>query len=387
MNNLKDTMRPYKNYPFNKMLRLKFFFTICKYDKIVNNLHQLYQITTKILTKNGTNKLIGTLYGDILLGGTTIQELEECVKLQKKEGITSIGGYIREAIEASEENKEIGEVIDVHLKSIEALSRHDPENFLAIKISCFCNKDRFKELNKLQKDLITIEEYFHNSSSDVSALKSQLKGINAQKNIENKLNIIKNQVFKNGRTRFTINLYEIINNKETEKLEIIKSLFEDDLNESLINYVHTIDARLNKVIAFASQKKVSILMDAEESYFQNIIDNMIMHYMKIYNKDYSLLLHTIQQYLKQGPRALKEYIEFIRENNLKFGLKMVKGAYLKIETKMALENGYTNPVNDTIEQTQDNYHNSIEVLFQTVKPDEKVCTSFKIIFNKIGNIC
>lgn len=371
MNNLKNTIRPYQNYSLTKMLRLKFFFTLCKYNVIVNNLSKIYDTSAKILTTKGVNNLIGHLYGDILLGGMSVTDLENCVRIQKQEKITCISGFIREGLTVEEEKEVIDDVIDTHIKSIDLMNKYDPENFIAIKISCFCNKDGLKKLNELQRDLILIEDYFHSNSTDLNALKSKLISKEAQKNINDNIEIMREKLFGNSKTKFTINLYEIISNKENEKLAILNKLFGDN-NNYLIDYGRLIDERLHKVINHASTKKVSILMDAEESYFQNIIDNMIMHYMKIYNKDYSLLLHTIQQYLKGGPKALDEFIDFVRGHNLKFGLKMVKGAYLKIETKMALENGYENPVNDNIEQTQDNYHKGVDKLFTILRPDEKV---------------
>jgi hypothetical protein len=370
------TLRPYQNYSFSKMLRLKIFFTICKFEPLVNNLSSVYNYTTKILTKRGTNNLIGLLYGDILLGGMSIQDLEKCVKQQKDEKITCISGFVREALTQSEEGNIIDSTMTTHLESVDLMAKYDSENFIAIKVSCFCNKENLKRLNLLQKDLILIEDYFHENGGDMNALKLSLNSETAKKNLnENTLNQMKNELFNNSRTKFTINLYEIIINKETDKLQILTDLFGESLNAELVEYVKLTDERLSRLFSHAASKKVSILMDAEETYFQNIIDVMVMHYSKVYNRDYCLILHTIQQYLKEGPKALKEFIAYARENNFKMGMKMVKGAYLKIETKMAIEGGYENPINDTIEQTQDNYHNGVDTLFETIKEDEKV--SFK----------
>jgi len=389
MNSLKQatlSMRPYKKYPFNKMLRLKIFFTVCKYNTLVNNLNKIYVNAAKVLTKNLTNNLIGSLYGDILIGGTSLVELEKTLQIQKSEGITCISGYMREGLLPHEESDAIGEIIETHMKSIDLMQKYDVDNAIAIKISCFANIKSLEHLNELQLDLKVIEDFLHESKEKqgnlenldllgITLLKSKLKNENAKNNIDKVINSICVTLFKESATPFTINIYEILNNNtenNKEKLNVLLSLFGNSLSEDLVKYVKVVDERLVKIISHANKIKLSVLIDAEETFVQTIIDNMVMYYIKKYNQEFCLIFHTIQCYLKEGPSKLKDYISFIKGNNLKFGLKLVKGAYLKIETKIANENKTENPINNLIDETHAIYDNAVSSVFEIVKPDDKV---------------
>lgn len=373
MSSLKNTMRPYKHYSFGKMLKLKLFFSICKHKILVDNFFKIYQGTTYLLTSKGTNKLIGFLFGDILLGGTNLSELNKVAKSQADLGLTLINGYIREGLTKSEENETvIKEVVDAHIGKIDIAAKHSKDNFIGLKVSCFCNKESLKELNKIQKDLLIIERHIFEGESSIEKLKPCL--VTSLKNDldESKFNTLKGLV-GTSKTPWTLNIYEFICSNQEEKIQKLLSVFKADLNQKLVDYTKVIDFRLTKVLSHAANKNVSVLMDAEETWFQRIIDAQTMHYFKIYNKSYCNLLHTIQFYLKEGPKELERFIKFIRDHDLKFGLKLVKGAYMKIETVTANYEKRESPVCNSLEDTQNNYHNAVDRVFQIVKPEtEKV---------------
>jgi len=55
-------------------------------------------------------------------------------------------------------------------------------------------------------------------------------------------------------------------------------------------------------------------------------------------------------------------IQLAKRRNLIFGAKLVRGAYIVEETRLAKENGYENPIVDCFDKTTDNYLKSYEAI-------------------------
>jgi len=63
-----------------------------------------------------------------------------------------------------------------------------------------------------------------------------------------------------------------------------------------------------------------------------------------YNKDKVYIIPTIQNYLKRSVERTKYEVEIAKRKNLKFGAKLVRGAYIVEETKLANEHKVDNPI-------------------------------------------
>ena len=154
----------------------------------------------------------------------------------------------------------------------------------------------------------------------------------------------------------------------------MKSLFglkNKEFNE-LKNYAQKLNERLMEVFNHAEKAKCLIMVDAEQSYLRYISDMMVVFYFKIFNKDSCILAQTLQCYLKTQQEDLKKWYEFTQYNNLKFGLKIVRGAYMNEEEKIAKRKGIESNVNSCIEATHSYYNKSIEFLFDHYKQGDKV---------------
>lgn len=76
------------------------------------------------------------------------------------------------------------------------------------------------------------------------------------------------------------------------------------------------------------------MIDAEQSYFQAIIDEITLEAQREFNREECFLLGTIQSYTKQSPMIVHQYIDFARQNRIKCGIKLVRGAYINEETEI-----------------------------------------------------
>jgi hypothetical protein len=142
--------------------------------------------------------------------------------------------------------------------------------------------------------------------------------------------------------------------------------------DNLHKYATILDQRLRNLFNHASHRNCPIMIDAEQTYLQVFIDYLVAYYFRIYNTDSCLLSTTLQCYLKNERQNLKKWRMFCDENNLKFGLKLVRGAYITEESQLAKRNRRESPVCENIECTNENYNESIKFLFNTYKEGDKV---------------
>lgn len=103
-----NQIRPYQHYDFVKLLRMKSFFFMCKYEVLINNMNNLYNSASKLLGRNFVNKFVEVMYCDLLTGGSNFKDLETCINNLEKENIISIIDYCREFLTKEEEKVRLG---------------------------------------------------------------------------------------------------------------------------------------------------------------------------------------------------------------------------------------------------------------------------------------
>ena len=82
-----------------------------------------------------------------------------------------------------------------------------------------------------------------------------------------------------------------------------------------------------------------VMIDAEHSYFQPAIDNIVLNLQRKYNKNgKDRVYNTFQCYLKDSERKVKRYIQRARYEEWEFAAKVV-GAYMVLERERAKRNG------------------------------------------------
>lgn len=172
------------------------------------------------------------------------------------------------------------------------------------------------------------------------------------------------------RTSLGLNLIEIFARNSPSEFENLSKIFNCDLDT--LNYGNIFYTRLLKILSYSSNHHCSVLYDAEQSYIQNILDSSSLYFSLKYNKDFPIIIQTIQCYLKDSPQKIDYFIKFYRENHLKTGLKIVRGAYIVEETKLCTEKGYESLILNTIEETHYNYNEIMRKLVSSYKEGDKV---------------
>jgi proline dehydrogenase len=114
----------------------------------------------------------------------------------------------------------------------------------------------------------------------------------------------------------------------------------------------------DKVFSLAHELNVPLMIDAEESWTQQVVDDMAMLMIEKYNKNAVIAINTYQLYRKDRLDYLKYQFDQAKSKGLHFGAKLVRGAYMEKERKRALERGYESPIFNTKEQTDQAYNDA-----------------------------
>ena len=146
-----------------------------------------------------------------------------------------------------------------------------------------------------------------------------------------------------------------------EKLSEKKDLNENEKIENL-NFRN----RIEKICKTASENKVPLFIDAEESWIQNAIDDIAKEMMKKYNKKEAWIFNTLQLYRNDRVDYLKFLLKDGKEKGYFIGLKLVRGAYYEQEIERAKEKGYPCPVHTIKENTDKDYNTALTICIENI---------------------
>jgi proline dehydrogenase len=102
--------------------------------------------------------------------------------------------------------------------------------------------------------------------------------------------------------------------------------------------------RVERICKKAAEVDRSVMMDAEESWIQPVMDDLMLEMMKKYNKEKAIVYNTYQMYRHDRLNALKEMHAAAVKDDFCLGVKLVRGAYMEKERKRASEMNYVSPI-------------------------------------------
>jgi proline dehydrogenase len=134
-----------------------------------------------------------------------------------------------------------------------------------------------------------------------------------------------------------------------------KTLDSDDENEFL-----RIRNRVHRICSLASEKKVRVFIDAEESWIQQAIDDITDDMMQEFNVNgRAVVFNTIQHYRTDRYDFLIGSHRKARAGGYILGVKLVRGAYMEKERDRALKLGYPSPIHATHADTNADYDRAL----------------------------
>jgi proline dehydrogenase len=138
------------------------------------------------------------------------------------------------------------------------------------------------------------------------------------------------------------------------------------LSQKQKNAYRRIRFRVRAICEHASLKGVRILIDAEESWFQNVIDKLAMDMMAAHNKTIPIVYNTYQLYRHDVLNLLKTHHEEAKEKGFILAAKLVRGAYMEKERERAEEEGYPSPIQATKEDTDRDYDSALKYCAENI---------------------
>ena len=147
-------------------------------------------------------------------------------------------------------------------------------------------------------------------------------------------------------------------------LEKISSNSELDTDEQLA--WEQVKQRVNSICSLASQKNVRLFIDAEETWLQPAIDELVNNMMMLYNKEKVIVYNTTQHYRTDRLDFIKECHSHAKANNYKLGLKLVRGAYMEKERERAEENKIPSPIHVDKHATDVDYDLAVKYCFDNL---------------------
>ncbi|MGF1585203.1 MAG: proline dehydrogenase family protein [Bacteroidales bacterium] len=123
--------------------------------------------------------------------------------------------------------------------------------------------------------------------------------------------------------------------------------------------IEKFENNISRLCQAAYEKGVPVLIDAEESYYQAIVDKVASEMMEKYNKDKAVVFNTLQMYRHDRLKFLNECITISKEKNYHLGIKLVRGAYMDQERERSRKMGYPSPIYPDKESTDKAFNTAL----------------------------
>ncbi|KAE8577636.1 hypothetical protein XENTR_v10022990 [Xenopus tropicalis] len=124
--------------------------------------------------------------------------------------------------------------------------------------------------------------------------------------------------------------------------------------------------RLSRIAKHATANRVRVLVDAEYTYMNPALSLVTMAMMAQCNQSEPWIWNTYQCYLKDSFSLLSLDLGRAESLGLCFGVKLVRGAYMDKERKLAQQKGYPDPIQQDWEATNQSYQRSLDKMLDLI---------------------
>lgn len=131
--------------------------------------------------------------------------------------------------------------------------------------------------------------------------------------------------------------------------------------------------RCEMICRTAFEKGVPVMIDAEETWIQDTIDELAVEMMRKFNQERIIVYNTYQMYRHDKLADMKADHLIARAAGFILGVKMVRGAYMEKERKRAAEMGYPSPIQPDKEASDRDYNESLRYCVDHIEEIAIVC--------------
>jgi proline dehydrogenase len=122
--------------------------------------------------------------------------------------------------------------------------------------------------------------------------------------------------------------------------------------------------RMEHICQECHSRGIQLLIDAEESWTQDVIDQLTYEMMEKYNGDTAIVFNTYQMYRKDMLGNLTKAHQDAVKKGYHLGVKLVRGAYMEKERDRAERLGYDDPIQPNKQATDDHFNQALAYCVQ-----------------------
>lgn len=121
------------------------------------------------------------------------------------------------------------------------------------------------------------------------------------------------------------------------------------------------------------EANIPLLIDAEESWIQDAIDQIALDMMHEFNRQKAVIFNTAQMYRHDRLAYIKALNQRAEEENFFIGLKVVRGAYMEKERERAERLNYPSPIQANKAATDKDYNLALKYCIDNRKKIALCC--------------
>lgn len=300
-----------------EVMRGLLIFQMCSFPSLVKNSEKLMTVSRRLLGRRLFEwGMRSTVYGQFV-AGETLPEIQACMDRLRKLGIRPMLAVpIEEDLgegKAGERWYEENEAIMLNCVDLSSLGGDRP--MMQLKITALMSADLCKVLSACLSD------------------PSQRKELSPHRIVS---------IMEGEDSRFSF------------------------LSEQQNRHLQSSVRRLSRVGKHAVQKQVRVLVDAEYTYMNPALSLVTMAMMAQCNREEPWIWNTYQCYLKDSFQNLSQDLDTAVGLGLCFGVKLVRGAYMDKERKLAKAKGYPDPIQPDWEATNRSYNGCLDKLLDLI---------------------
>jgi len=216
--------------------------------------------------------------------------------------------------------------------------------------SQFCGGENINECNKKVSKL--------GKTNIKSILDYSAEGIENEKNFDNvKQQIIEiiEQAKNNDNIPFAV--FKVTGIARFKLIEKHSKAIQLDVTE--IEEFEKVKKRVEEICYNGFSKDVPIMIDAEESWIQDAIDEIALEMMMKFNQKKAIIFNTLQMYRTDRLEHLINQTNFAKKEKFFLGYKIVRGAYMEKEIDRAKKNNYISPIHKSKKETDEAFNKAL----------------------------
>ncbi|MEP4534434.1 MAG: proline dehydrogenase family protein [Cyclobacteriaceae bacterium] len=124
--------------------------------------------------------------------------------------------------------------------------------------------------------------------------------------------------------------------------------------------------RIEAMVQKVAENGMRFMIDAEESWIQDVVDDITYALMKKFNKERPVVYNTYQLYRHEALTNMKKGYDDVTRAGCYFAAKLVRGAYMEKERDRAEDKGYPDPIQPDKAATDRDYNAALQFAVENI---------------------